>query len=158
MSYVLSQVTFALGGFRGLSPRLVGLTLLLGVLLGGCASPNTRITRNQAAFDQLAPAEQALIREGKVAIGFTFDMVRLAVGDPDQRWSRTSAAGTAEVWTYATYESSLGVPLFRGYYHRYRDGYAFYHDSFYRRDARPQEHFRVTFVEGRVSEIQEDVR
>lgn len=158
MKFMIYQTVFGRSGLRGRHARMTGLALVLGFFLTGCVSPDTRIKRNQAVFDQLAPTEQALIREGKVAIGFTPDMVRLAVGDPDQRWARTDASGTSEVWTYATYESNLGVTLYRGYYHRFHGGYPFYYDTFYRSAARPREYFRVTFVEGAVSEIQEDIR
>ncbi|MCU0792021.1 MAG: hypothetical protein MUE42_04045 [Opitutaceae bacterium] len=122
-------------------------------LLAACATPSARIKRNQEVFDQLAPAEQALIREGKVAIGFTQDMVRLAVGDPDQRWTRTDAAGRSELWTYSTYDTNLGAPLYRGYYHRSLGGYPIYGDALYSANARAREVFKVTFVDGKVSEI-----
>ncbi len=128
------------------------------VCLAACSTPDARIKRNQAVFDALPPAEQALIREGKVAIGFTPDMVRLAVGDPDQRWTRTDAAGTTEVWSYTTYDNAVGRPLYRGYYHRYHPEYPFFYDDLYYRDARPREIFKVAFSDGKVSEITQEDR
>lgn len=137
--------------------RIFAGALLLG-LFAACATPDARIRRNQAIFDALPPSEQALIREGKVAVGFTPDMVRLAVGDPDQRWVRTDAAGQTEIWSYTTYDSIGGAPLYRGYYHRYYGGYPFYYDSLYYRDARPREYFKVSFVAGKVTVIEQDQR
>lgn len=128
------------------------------LLLVACSTPTARIKRNQALFDSLPVSEQALIREGKVAIGFTSDMVKLAVGEPDQRWIRTDAEGQKEIWSYTTYDGADGAPLFRGYYHRYHDGYPFYDDSFYRGYARAREYFKVTFSGGRVTEVQQDAR
>ncbi len=139
--------------------RVWGLAgaVLLG-LLTACATPDARIKRNQAIFDALPAERQALIREGKVGIGFAPDEVRLALGDPDQRWLRTDAQGQSEVWSYTSYDSRAGVPLYRGFYHRYRGGYPFYYDSAYFGDARPREYFKVSFADGRVSLIEQDTK
>lgn len=137
--------------------RIVCGVWLIAVL-AGCATPEARIKRNQEIFNALEPRDQALIREGKVAVGFTPDMVRLAVGDPDQRWVRTDAAGRTEIWSYTTYDSVGGAPLYRGYYHRYYGGYPFYYDSLYYNNARAREYFKVTFGEGKVTTIEQDVR
>jgi hypothetical protein len=124
----------------------------------GCATPDARIKRNQALFDTLPADSQALIREGKVALGFSPDMVLLALGDPDQRFARTDANGASEIWSYTTYDSSAGVPLYRGYYHRYTHTYPLYHDPIYLRDARPREWFKVSFREGKVAVIEQESR
>ncbi len=142
---------------RSLSSRAVVLAVV-ALLFAACSTPSARIKRNQALFDTLPAAEQALIREGKVAIGFTPDMVRLAVGDPDQRWVRTDAAGRSEIWSYTTYDGLDGAPLYRGDYHLYRGGYPFFYDGVHRRSARPREYFKVTFVGGRVSQIEQNAR
>jgi len=35
-----------------------------------------------------------------VAVGFSPEMALVALGEPDRRSTRTTAAGTVEVWTY----------------------------------------------------------
>jgi hypothetical protein len=144
----------------GTARRILARTTAIGLvaLLAACASPDTRIKRNQAVFDALPTAEQALIREGKVGIGFTPDMVRLAVGDPDQRWIRTDAAGQTEIWSYTSYDSHDGVPIFRGDYHRYAGGFPVYTDAFFARSARAREYFKVSFKDGVVTMIEQDAR
>jgi hypothetical protein len=140
-------------------PARLGCALLGLWFLAACSTPDARIRRNQALFDSLPAAEQALIREGKVGVGFTPEMVRLAVGDPDQRWIRTDARGKSEIWSYTTYDSTAGGPLYRGHYHRDRDGYPFFNDDlYYQGGARAREYFKVTFSDGRVSEVAQDTR
>jgi hypothetical protein len=133
--------------------------LALVVWLAGCASPDSRIRANAAIFDGLPPHQQQLIREGRVAIGFTPEMVYLAVGEPDRRWARTDADGRSEVWTYTTYESESGAHLYRGWFHRYYGApdplYPYYLDHGSRK---AREYFKVTFREGAVVLIEEDQR
>jgi hypothetical protein len=130
---------------------------LAGLLLAaGCATPEARIKQNPDLFATLSPADQDLIRQGKVGIGFTPDMVKLALGDPDRVYTRTDANGTNETWSYTTYESDTGVLLYRGYYHRRRhwgDPMFPYYTTFPER--REREYFRVVFAGGRVSAIEQ---
>lgn len=78
--------------------------LLLGVgmlLAWGCAStPERRISRNRALFDTFPPEAQEKVRRGEVDLGFSPDMVRLALGEPERVYRRTTEAGEAEVWDY----------------------------------------------------------
>jgi hypothetical protein len=126
-------------------------------LLAGCSSPAKRIHQNPEAFNSLSPGDQQLIREGKVAIGFTPEMVRLALGDPDRVLTRTDANGVSESWSYTTYETDDGVMLYHGYYHRYWSSpyyypYYPYYGSY--SGYRTREYFKVVFVGGRVASIE----
>jgi hypothetical protein len=123
-------------------------------LLAGCSTPETRIQGNPQAFASLSPGDQQLIRDGRVAVGFTPEMVRLALGDPDRIYTRTDANGVNESWSYTTYESDAGVMLYRGYYHRYYcDPFYYpYYSSYPSRRSR--EYLKIVFVGGRVSSIE----
>lgn len=135
------------------------ILLLVGCLFGlfaliGCSTPQTRIRNNPALFSSLSPGDQELIKEGKVAVGFTPEMVKLAVGEPDRIYTRTDANGKNESWVYTSYSSRGGTMLYyRGYYHRWHPGaYAFFTDY---NDREVLERYRVTFKEGKVLSIEE---
>lgn len=74
--------------------------LILGAALAACSSPQSRIKKNQAAFDAYPPAVQGAIREGRVEIGFTSEQVVMALGKPSRVYSQKTAGVTQEVWEY----------------------------------------------------------
>jgi len=82
------------------SIRFIGTALLLLLLLAGCASPARRIEQNQELFDSFPVATQARIRGGKIDLGFTEDMVQIALGDPQRKLVRRTAAETRDIWLY----------------------------------------------------------
>lgn len=129
------------------------LAVMLG--LAGCASPDARIKRSPEIFARLTPGQQALVKEGRVGIGFDADAVRLAVGDPDRRWTRTDASGTRDVWSYTTWQNDAGQPLYRGWYHMSPAYSPVYYMNY--SDRREQEYFKVVFgADGKVAVIEED--
>ena len=75
--------------------------IALAFALGACSStPDSRIKRNQALFDTFTPEDQAKIRQGIVGIGFTPDMVSIAMGTADEVRTRTTAQGGQTIWVY----------------------------------------------------------
>ncbi|MFA5263400.1 MAG: hypothetical protein WC378_06205 [Opitutaceae bacterium] len=132
------------------------LAAFAGFMVAGCSTPESRIKDNPGVFNRLTPAQQELIKKGQVDIGFDADMVHLAIGEPDHVRVRTDAKGTSEVWIYTTWESSSGVVLYRGWYHRRFDTmYPYYLESTSRRE---RDHFRVTFREGKVVSIETETK
>jgi outer membrane protein assembly factor BamE (lipoprotein component of BamABCDE complex) len=121
----------------------------------GCSTTASRIRHNPDLFASYAPDQQELIKKGQVAVGFDKGAVRLALGDPDRVRTRTTNDGTSEIWSYVTYETIDGYPLYRGWYHRRWAWYPWYTDY----PARvAHEHFRVIFDRnGRVSTIEQEV-
>lgn len=98
----------------------MGLALGLLVLLAGCVStPASRIKKEPHLFAAWAPEFQAKVKRGEIAIGFSRDMVRLALGLPRQVNVRMSEAGEAEIWIYvnARYVSRY-EPSNTGYWYR----------------------------------------
>ncbi len=99
--------------------------LMVVVLVAGCVStPEQRIARNQTLFASFPSEVQVKVRAGQVAVGFTPEMVRMALGVPDRIHTRTTAAGETDVWTYLglTYDSAM-QPVDSSYVYRDRHGH-----------------------------------
>lgn len=140
---------------------LIGATAVgFAIVSFGCSTPATRINRNPEMFAQIPPEQQELIRRGQVAVGFTAEMVRLALGEPDRYTTRTSQDGTGEVWHYVTYDAPVGGrPLYRGWYHRYYmwgDPLYPYYTSY--PDRRERDRFSVVLSNGRVTALEREVQ
>ena len=140
--------------------HLIRLALIsvLGVWLAGCSTPATRIRANPEAFARLTVDQQSLVKAGQVALGFDFEAVKLALGDPDRVTTRTDADGQTVVWHYLTYEAD-GRMLFTGYYHTGRGwwgraAYPYYLDY---PNRRVRDRFSVQFKNGRVSAITQEL-
>ena len=83
--------------------RLLAPTLAFAaaLFLAACSStPESRIADNSAAFARFSPDVQQKIRAGRVDVGFTAEMVKLALGEPARVFMRQSEAGDTEVWIY----------------------------------------------------------
>lgn len=82
-------------------PLRTVLCLASAALLAACSTtPEQRIAKNTAFFDTLPPPVRQKIRAGEVEIGFTPDMVRLALGEPSRVFSRQTETGAADLWVY----------------------------------------------------------
>jgi outer membrane protein assembly factor BamE (lipoprotein component of BamABCDE complex) len=141
-----------------LKPYVFALAAAVATVgLAGCSTVDSRIQQNPGLFASLSPAQQALVKQGKVGVGMDEPTVRLALGDPDRVTIRTSAQGEMRVWHYVTYENN-GVILYSGYYHRWWGlngwgDYPYYMDYPARR---PHDYFRVEFQNGRVVAIEQE--
>ena len=79
--------------------------LLTGIalaLVSGCSTPESRISKNQEIFNRFPPETQEKVRAGKIEPGFTRDMVYLALGEPDRKYTRKTASGQSDIWSYVS--------------------------------------------------------
>lgn len=74
--------------------------LILAAALSACQSPQSRIKKNQAAFDAFPPEVQTAIRQGRAEVGFTEQQVLMALGKPGRVYSQKTATSNQEVWEY----------------------------------------------------------
>lgn len=94
------------------------------IMAAGCVStPERRILKEPGVFAAFPAPVQDKVRRGEIDVGFTRDMVRLAMGAPHQLQSRTTEAGVTEIWIYmgARYVSRM-EPANGGYWYRDRAG------------------------------------
>lgn len=101
-----------------------GCGVAVAALMAGCLStPESRIARAPELFASFPPEAQSRIRQGGIDVGFTRDMVRMALGAPRQIHTRTTAAGETEVWTYTGVSFSTSMqPADTVFYYRDRMG------------------------------------
>lgn len=76
------------------------VVLILASALAACQSPQSRIKKNQAAFDAFPPEIQTAIREGRAEVGFSEQQVLMALGKPGRVYAQKTAASNQEVWEY----------------------------------------------------------
>ena len=74
--------------------------LACALVAAGCSTVDSRISKNREAFSSWPAAVQSKVVQGQVDIGFTTDQVRVALGEPDRVFTRTTADGTSEIWGY----------------------------------------------------------
>ena len=71
-----------------------------GAALAGCSTVDSRIAEHRGEFQSWPPDVQQKVRAGAVALGFTPDMVRMALGAPGRVRTRTTERGEEDVWIY----------------------------------------------------------
>ena len=138
---------------------LIGITALG---LAGCSTVQSRIEERQHVFNTLDPQTQARIRQGLIDVGYTTDMVYMAMGKPDETRERTSDEGQNTTWIYNAYwqqyEGSRMVGYRRHVYFdrvakAYRVFYEPVHADLY--SDQVEERTRVEFRDGRVTAIEQ---
>lgn len=93
------------------------LASLLVLLAAGCSTVDSRIKEKASVFQTLDASTQAKLREHKVEVGFSTDLVYIALGAPDAKKTRSSAAGTTTTWIYRTYHTEYTGSV-RSHYRR----------------------------------------
>ncbi len=138
-----------------MKPRIV-LAAFIFALAGCATTPAERISQNQSAFDAWPAEVQARIRAAQIAVGFTEEQVRVALGDPERVITRTAENGVSMVWAYRHHGShfSFGFGMAGGSGHSgYGAGVAMTDRPYFSGDA-----MHVVFMDGRVVSIERTTR
>jgi hypothetical protein len=135
---------------------------VLGLVLSGCSTFESRAKQRSATFESLAPAEREKLRQGVIELGNSPDMVYIALGDPDAKREKATAEGRETIWTYNTYHQDYEGPMFAGYrrhlvYDRYARRYVVYHEPVFTEvySEHAEENIRIKFRNDRVVEIEQ---
>ena len=140
------------------SSSLVSCLAFVVLLLAGCTStPQDRITKNREIFESFPSDVQRKISAGQVEIGFTPDMVAMALGKPDQKLTRAEAGGETEVWVYEKHKPqfSFGVGMGSGSYGN--NGGAATGVGVSTTTNPSSDYMRVAFRDGKVSSVEKSV-
>ena len=131
---------------------LLPLALGLSVLLAACTStPEDRIAKHTAFFDTLPPPVRQKIRAGEVDLGFTPEMVRLALGEPARIFSRQADTGVTELWVYHDNGPRFSIGIGVGTFGRHSATSLGMSTSSGGYD--PEEKMRVEFRDGKVTAV-----
>ncbi len=78
-------------------------TFALGLLSTGCESTgrSARIQEKASVYATLSPSQKHLIQQGAIDLGYTQDMVYMALGKPTR--TEASADGKATTWRFTNY-------------------------------------------------------
>jgi hypothetical protein len=140
-------------------------TLVLATSLGflvGCQTVESRIQERPEAFYRLDRQTQDKILQGIIDVGYSEDMVYLALGEPSEKRERITENGRTLTWVYNTYYTRYDGREHVGYYRRVyydpllRSYRLHYHPVFadaYREEK--EERIRITFQDGRVTVIEQ---
>ncbi len=137
----------------------LSLSLLLAAgLVTGCSTVNSRIREKAPLYYSLDANTQSKIAHGDIDVGFTPDMVYIALGEPTRKRERTTQDGTNDTWIYSTYYDRYEGTAQVGY-HRwvvpYGRGYRVFWEPAYQDvySQQREDRIRVTFANGKVSSI-----
>jgi hypothetical protein len=79
------------------------LSLLALLLLTGCNTYERRAKQKADIFATLSPETRTRLENKSIIVGDTFDMVYIAVGNPDEKLQSTTATGSTTTWIYNRY-------------------------------------------------------
>ena len=105
------------------------ITVLLGAIatfgLTGChptAGIPTRIQEKSVVFSHLTAIQKRNIEKGVIEVGYTTDMVYMALGKPQKVREEKLPEGTEEIWIYENFVMPPAMALL-GFNHPSRHGY-----------------------------------
>lgn len=88
--------------------------LALAVVGGGCETASglaERVREKRTVFSGLTPEQRGKIEQGVIEVGFTADMVYLALGQPRRIEEKTLPEGRVALWSYETFLAPNSMSL-----------------------------------------------
>jgi hypothetical protein len=88
---------------------LAGVAVLLGFMLTGCETVADRIQEKSTTYSSLNPLEQDRIKRGIIMVGYTPDMVYMAMGRASRVETENTDGGKMDLWIYSHYYPDVGA-------------------------------------------------
>lgn len=139
------------------------LTLaVLGILLASCSTFESRAKARAATYDSLSPAQRAKLKEGVIELGDTPDMVYIALGEPDEKTEKNSAAKHEQIWIYNSYHRDFEGTAQTGFrrvvfFDPRAKRYLIYNEPVFSDlySINTEERIRITFENGKVTSLEQ---
>jgi hypothetical protein len=92
-------------------PVVLGVALGFALLVTGCETDalSARIQEKSAVYATLKPWQKKYVDTGVVAMGFTPDMVYMAIGNPTKTEIVGAPENKTETWTYKNYYPTMAA-------------------------------------------------
>ncbi len=130
--------------------------------LAACQTVENRIKEKPEVFANVDKATQDKIKQGIIDLGYSEDLVYLALGVPDQKRETVTATGKTLTWIYNTYYDRYDGTGFAGYHRSvYYDPYLRAYRMYYRPvfadsySQEKEERIRIEFKDGKVTVIEQ---
>jgi len=140
------------------------LVVSVALILAGCATHleqiSARIREKPDALSVLSEQDQARIRGGKLLPGDSKDAAWLVYGEPVRRYSRVTADGRVEIWSYTQTEFDPSYAPTRAIMRPVRtaSGHTVWVTDGYATDNEPRlrelEVLRIEFKDGKVTSLE----
>ncbi len=136
------------------------LSLLL--LLPACSTVESRIKEHEPFFTALPAETQQRLREQRITVGDTKDMVYIAMGHPDVQQTRIDSSGVSrDVWSYLGVYYTRDSVWYYPYHRRHRNDHPFgdhYHGPESVDVQHEYEALRIEFDQGKIRAIDQTRR
>ncbi len=127
------------------------------LLIAACASPASRISDHQSAYDSYPPEVRSKIAAGQVDVGFTQEQARIALGEPARKFTRTTEKGATEVWAYTKTSPTFSIGIGSGFGIG-SSGFGGVGIGTSTGDGQPDDKLRLVFENGRITSIEQAVK
>lgn len=89
------------------TPASIVLCTAVALALAACSTTGSRIRERQALFDSYPEHVQQNLHSGVIEVGYTPEMVLIALGEPDRKADVVTPDGDSQLWTW--WRSSPGI-------------------------------------------------
>jgi hypothetical protein len=89
----------------------VAFCMAVAVASAGCSTTGSRIRDRQAVFDEYPEHVQQNLRAGVIEVGYTPEMVFIALGEPDRKSEVVTGEVVSQIWTWWTRSPGIGFGL-----------------------------------------------